>query len=148
MNPCYFWENDMAIGFHEKSTKRSLLQSVHSISQYRLHAYHTLRTLTQRASVTSGVHRLRAGNSTSNNGATHLASHWSPSRSLCTRPSSVKARLFSKARSTLATMSKQRSTLLPKTATMSNEICIEISSFRQSRTLLRHCCKCGPGLRL
>ena len=40
----------------------------------------------------------------------------------------------------LATMSKQRSTLLPKTATMSNEFCVEISSFRQSRTLLRHCC--------
>jgi len=64
------------------------------------------------------------------------------------------------------TMSKQRSTLLPKTATMSNEFCVEISSFRQSRTLirhcwpkrqycrsnrqqscllLRHCCWCGPG---
>ena len=40
----------------------------------------------------------------------------------------------------LATMSKQRSTLLPKTATMSSEFCVEISSFRQSRTLLRHCC--------
>jgi len=47
----------------------------------------------------------------------------------------------------LATMSKQRSTLLPKTATMSNEFCVEISFFRQSRmllrqsrTLLRHCC--------
>jgi len=51
-----------------------------------------------------------------------------------------------KARSTPATMSKQRLTLLPKTATMSNEICVEISSFRQSRTLLRHCCKCGRGL--
>jgi len=45
-----------------------------------------------------------------------------------------------KARSTPATMSKQRSTLLPKTATMSNEFFVEISSFRQSRTLLRHCC--------
>jgi len=45
-----------------------------------------------------------------------------------------------KARSTPATMLKQRSTLLPKTATMSNEFCVEISSFRQSRTLLRHCC--------
>ena len=40
----------------------------------------------------------------------------------------------------LATMSKQRSTLLPKTATMSNEFCVEISSFRQSRMLLRQCC--------
>ena len=40
----------------------------------------------------------------------------------------------------LATMSKQRSTLLPKTATISNEFCVEISSFRQSQTLLRHCC--------
>ena len=48
--------------------------------------------------------------------------------------------LLCKAPSTPATMSKQRSTLLPKTATMSNEICVEISSFRQSRTLLRHCC--------
>ena len=38
-------------------------------------------------------------------------------------------------------MSKQRSTLLPKTATMSNEFCVEISSFRQSRKLLRHCCR-------
>jgi len=37
-------------------------------------------------------------------------------------------------------MSKQRSILLPKTATMSNEFCVEISSFRQRRTLLRHCC--------
>ena len=37
-------------------------------------------------------------------------------------------------------MSKQHSTLLPKTATMPNEFCVEISSFRQSRTLLRHCC--------
>jgi len=37
-------------------------------------------------------------------------------------------------------MSKQRSTLLPKTATMLNEFCVEIASFRQSRTLLRHCC--------
>jgi len=26
------------------------------------------------------------------------------------------------------------------TATMSNEFCVEISSFRQSRTFLRHCC--------
>jgi len=43
----------------------------------------------------------------------------------------------------LATMSKQRSTLLPKTATMSNDFCVEISSFRQSRTLLRHCCPNG-----
>ena len=33
--------------------------------------------------------------------------------------------------STPATMSKQRSTLLPKTATVSNEICVEISSFRR-----------------
>ena len=31
-------------------------------------------------------------------------------------------------------MSKQRSILLPKTATMSNEFCVEISSFRQRRT--------------
>ena len=53
---------------------------------------------------------------------------------------------------TPATMSKQRSILLPKTATMSNEFCVEISSFRQSRillrqsrTLLRHCCWFGPG---
>jgi len=45
-------------------------------------------------------------------------------------------------------MSKQRSTLLPTPATMSNEFCAEISSFRQSRillrtsrTLLRHCCQ-------
>jgi len=30
--------------------------------------------------------------------------------------------------------------LLPKTATMSNEFCVEISSFGQSRTLLRQCC--------
>jgi len=37
-------------------------------------------------------------------------------------------------------MSNQRSTLLPKTATMSNGFCVEISSFRQSRTLLRQCC--------
>ena len=37
-------------------------------------------------------------------------------------------------------MSKHRSTLLPKTATMSNEFCVEISSFRQSRRLLRQCC--------
>jgi len=29
---------------------------------------------------------------------------------------------------------------------MSNEFWVEISSFRQSRTLLRHCCQCGPGL--
>jgi len=34
-----------------------------------------------------------------------------------------------------------------KTTTMSNEFCVEISSFRQSRTLLRHCCWCGRGLR-
>ena len=34
-------------------------------------------------------------------------------------------------------MSKQRSTLLPKAATMSNEFCVEILSFRQSRTLLK-----------
>jgi len=38
-------------------------------------------------------------------------------------------------------MSKQRSTLLPRTATMSNEFCVEISSYRQSRMLLRHCCR-------
>jgi len=37
-------------------------------------------------------------------------------------------------------MSKLRSTLLPKTATMSNEFCVEIMSFRQSRMLLRLCC--------
>jgi len=48
--------------------------------------------------------------------------------------------VMTKAPSTPATMSKQRSTLLPKTATMSNEFCVEILSFRQSRTLLRHCC--------
>jgi len=53
---------------------------------------------------------------------------------------SQSADLPCKARSTPATMSKQRSTLLPKTATISNEFCIEISSFRQSRTLLRNCC--------
>ena len=29
---------------------------------------------------------------------------------------------------------------MPTTATMSNEFCVEISSFRQSRTLLRQCC--------
>ena len=34
-------------------------------------------------------------------------------------------------------MSKQRSTLLPKTAAMSNKFCVEHSSFRQSRMLLR-----------
>jgi len=54
-----------------------------------------------------------------------------------------------KARSTPATMSKQvkqHLTLLPKTATMSNELCVEISYFRQSRRLLRHCCWCGQGL--
>ena len=49
------------------------------------------------------------------------------------------------ARSTPATMSKQRSTLLRKTATVSNEFCVEILSFRQksnvaSTMLLRHCC--------
>ena len=49
-------------------------------------------------------------------------------------------KLYLKARSTPATMSKQRSTLLPKSATMSNEFCVEISSFRQSRTVLRQCC--------
>jgi len=27
-----------------------------------------------------------------------------------------------------------------------NEFCVEILSFRQSRTLLRHCCWCGPSL--
>ena len=47
---------------------------------------------------------------------------------------------MTKARSTPATMSKQRSTLLPKTATMSNKFCVEILPFRQSRTLLRQCC--------
>ena len=36
-------------------------------------------------------------------------------------------------------MLKQRSTLLPKMLTMSLR-CVEISSFRQSRTLLRQCC--------
>jgi len=45
-----------------------------------------------------------------------------------------------------ATMLKQRSTLLLFLATMSNEFCVEISSFRQCRMLLRHCCWCGRGL--
>jgi len=77
------------------------------------------------------------------------------------RCADAKSRTVHKARSTPATMSKQRSTLLPKIATMSNAFCVKISYLRQnqmllrkSRTLLRHCCQkqqhccwCGPGLR-
>jgi len=45
-------------------------------------------------------------------------------------------------------MLKQRSNLVAKTASFSNEFCVEISSFRQSRMLLRHCCWCGRDLTL
>jgi len=53
-----------------------------------------------------------------------------------------------KAPSTPATMLKQRSTLskkystlLPKTATMSNEFIIKFRPFDKSRMFLRHCCR-------
>jgi len=79
-----------------------------------------------------------------------LIDFWSTFSTCCTRSiepddgrhvraTGVRWTLALKSRSTPATMSKQRSTLLPKTARMSNEFCVEISSFPQSRTLLRQC---------
>ena len=51
-----------------------------------------------------------------------------------------------KARSTLATMSKQRSTL-SKGWNFNAKLVRHCCRFwQQSRTLLRHCCWCGPGL--
>jgi len=57
-----------------------------------------------------------------------------------------------KARSTLATMSKQRSTLSKQHSTLSkgrnfnSKLVRHCCRFwQQSRTLLRHCCSCGPG---
>jgi len=52
-----------------------------------------------------------------------------------------------KARSTLATMSKHRSTL-SKGRNFNAKLVRRCCRFwQQSRTLLRHCCWCGPGLR-
>ena len=63
--------------------------------------------------------------------------------------SSVKKRLPTlapKARSTLATMSKQRSNL-SKGRNFNAKVVRHCCRFwQQSRTLLRHCCWCGPGL--
>jgi len=65
-------------------------------------------------------------------------------------PSAV---FLQKARSTLATMSKQRSTLSKQHSTLSKGRNFNAKLVRhccrfwqQSRTLLRHCCWCGPGL--
>jgi len=53
-----------------------------------------------------------------------------------------------KARSTLATMSKQRSTLSKVRNFNANLVRHCCRFWQQSLTLLRHCCWCGPGLRL
>ena len=52
-----------------------------------------------------------------------------------------------KARSTLATMSKQRSTLSKGRNFNAKRVRHCCRFWQQSRTLLRHCCWCGPGLR-
>ena len=74
MNPRYFREHDLAIGFQREISETQF--TIGAVNKPRRLAYHTPRPLTQRASVTSGVqHRSRADNSTPNNGATHLASN-------------------------------------------------------------------------